>query len=108
MLKGLLNAQDASGAAVAVAERQFLAAVKHPNIVNVYNFVQRGAEGYIVMEFVRGRTLRAIRKERGPLPPAEAIAYIHRILGAFGYLHRQEPPLILLRFQTRERHVRGR
>ena len=23
---------------------------------------------------------------RGPLPPAEAIAYVHRILGAFAYL----------------------
>ncbi len=88
VLKGLLNTQDESAASVAVAERQFLAAVKHPNIVGIYNFVQSGTEGFIVMEYVSGKTLKQIRQERGPLPVAEAIAYIHRILPAFSYLHR--------------------
>lgn len=87
VLKGLLNSEDASSAAVAVAERQFLAAVKHPNIVGVYNFVHHNREGFIVMEYVGGKTLKDIRKERGPLPVPEAIAYIHRILSAFAYLH---------------------
>lgn len=87
VLKGLLNTEDASSAAVAVAERQFLAAVKHPNIVGIYNFVNHGSEGFIIMEYVGGKTLREIRKSRGPLPVAEAIAYIHRILSAFAYLH---------------------
>jgi serine/threonine-protein kinase PknG len=87
VLKGLLNTEDASSAAVAVAERKFLAAVKHPNIVGIYNFVNHGSEGFIVMEYVGGKTLKEIRKSRGPLPVQEAIAYIHRILGAFGYLH---------------------
>ena len=88
VLKGLLNANDEASAAAAVAERQFLAAVKHPNIVGIYNFVQRGNEGFIVMEYVSGKTLKQIRQERGPLPVAEGIAYIHRILPAFEYLHR--------------------
>jgi serine/threonine-protein kinase PknG len=89
VLKGLLNAEDEASAAVAVAERQFLASVKHPNIVGIYNFVRYGSEGYIVMEYVGGKTIKQLRKERGPLPVAEAIAYIHRILGAFAYLHGQ-------------------
>lgn len=87
VLKGLLNTEDESSAAVAVAERQFLAAVKHSNIVGIYNFVKHGTEGFIVMEYVGGKTLREIRKSRGPLPVSEAIAYIHRILSAFAYLH---------------------
>jgi serine/threonine-protein kinase PknG len=87
VLKGLLNVHDPSSAAAAVAERQFLASVKHPNVVGIYNFVQQGNEGFIVMEYVGGKTLRQIRQERGPLPPAEAVAYIHRILSAFSYLH---------------------
>ncbi len=87
VLKGLLNTEDASSAAVAVAERQFLAAVKHPNIVGIYNFVNHGSEGFIVMEYVGGKTLKEIRKSRGPLPVDEAIAYIHRVLSAFDYLH---------------------
>jgi serine/threonine-protein kinase PknG len=87
VLKGLLNTEDASSAAVAVAERQFLASVKHANIVGIYNFVKYGSEGFIVMEYVGGQTLKEIRKSRGRLPIAEAIAYIHRILSAFSYLH---------------------
>ena len=87
VLKGLLNSEDAASAAVALAERQFLAALKHPNIVGIYNFVTHDAEGYIVMEYVGGKTLKEIRKERGKLPVSEAIAYIHRVLGSFAYLH---------------------
>ncbi len=89
VLKGLLNTHDPASAAAALAERQFLAAVKHPNIVGIYNFVQQGSEGFIVMEYIGGKTLKQIRQERGPLPPAEAIAYVHRILQAFAYLHQQ-------------------
>jgi serine/threonine-protein kinase PknG len=87
VLKGLLNTEDASSAAVAIAERQFLAAVKHPNILGIYNFVNHGSEGFIIMEYIGGKTLKEIRQSRGPLPVAEAIAYIHRILSAFSYLH---------------------
>jgi len=89
VLKGLLNTEDEASAAVAVAERKFLASVKHANIVGIYNFVKHGSEGFIVMEYVGGKTLKEIRKSRGKLPIGEAIAYIHRILSAFGYLHSQ-------------------
>lgn len=89
VLKGLLNAKDEESALAAIAERQYLAAVKHPKIVGIYDFVNHGAEGYIIMEYVGGRTLSSLRKERGPLPVEEAIAYIMGILPAFSYLHEQ-------------------
>lgn len=89
ILKGLLNAKDEASAAAAVSERQFLAAVKHPKIVGIYDFLQYNNTGYIVMEFVGGRTISSIRKERGPLPVEEAISYILGILPAFSYLHQQ-------------------
>ena len=69
VLKGLLNTTDESAAAAAVAERQFLAAVKHPNIVGIYNFVTRGTEGFIVMEYVNGTSVKTLRKERGRCRP---------------------------------------
>ncbi|MGA2127723.1 MAG: tetratricopeptide repeat protein [Xanthobacteraceae bacterium] len=89
VLKGLLNAKDEAAAAAAVAERQFLAAVKNPRIVGIHNFVTHGAEGFIVMEYVGGRTIKSLRKERGPLPVPEAIAYILGVLPALAYLHSQ-------------------
>jgi serine/threonine-protein kinase PknG len=103
VLKGLLNTQDEASATAALQEREFLSAVKHANIVSVYNFVTHGSDGFIVMEYVGGKTLNDLRKQRGPLPPAEAIAYIHRILSAFAYLHDREmvycdfkPPNVML------------
>lgn len=95
VLKGLLNEDDPDAAASAVAERQFLAQIEHPNIVNIYNFVTHLGRGYIVMGFVGGASLNAKLKDRrkandgrpDPLPVAEAIAYMIGILPAFEYLH---------------------
>lgn len=90
ILKGLLNAKDPNMIAVAVKEREFLAAVKHPSIVGIYDFVTQGDQGFIVMEFVNGKTLMKLRKEKGgPLPVAEAISYVVELLPAFGYLDEQ-------------------
>jgi serine/threonine-protein kinase PknG len=93
VLKGLLNSGDAEAMAVAKAEVLALAEVQHPNIVQIYNFVQHPDStgvpvGYIVMEFVGGTSLKQIRKALGaPLPPYQAVAYIVEIIPALGYLH---------------------
>jgi serine/threonine-protein kinase PknG len=97
VLKGLLNTGDADAMAAAVAERQFLAAVDHPNIVRIYNFVQHTdphsgeTAGYIVMEYIGGRSLRQIlldeRKAGRSVPVEHALAYAIEVLRAFGYLH---------------------
>jgi serine/threonine-protein kinase PknG len=92
VLKGMLNTQDAEAMAAALAERQFLARVEHPNVVRIYNFVQHEGAGYIVMEYVGGRTLADVVADRdgaglGPLPLEQAIAYVLGILPAFRYLH---------------------
>ncbi len=97
VLKGLLNAGDADAMAAAVAERQFLAEVEHPNIVRIYNFVQHAdrrtgeSAGYIVMEYVGGKSLKEIlldaRASDGSVPVAHALAYAIEVLPALGYLH---------------------
>jgi serine/threonine-protein kinase PknG len=97
VLKGLLNSGDADAYAAAVAERQFLAQVEHPLIVEIFNFVSHDGAGYTVMEYVGGTSLKAILKDRmaanrgryDPLPIDQAIAYLVEILPAFGYLHDQ-------------------
>ncbi len=100
VLKGLLNTGDKDAMAVAIAERQFLAQVEHPLIVEIYNFVTHTSAdgesaGYIVMEFVGGVSLKQILKNRmrangevfDPLPVDQALAYILEVLPAFSYLH---------------------
>jgi serine/threonine-protein kinase PknG len=95
VLKGLLDAGDEAAMRVAVAERQFLAELSHPNIVGIFNFVTDRGAGYIVMEYVGGRSLKqmlgARRAANGgkpdPMPVHEALAFILAILPAFSYLH---------------------
>ena len=114
VLKGLLNSGDADAQEAALAERRFLAEVEHPSIVDVYNFVQHADRitgepaGYIVMEYVGGKSLKQILQERrqaghtghagpggqtaepGPsLPLPVALAYAIEVLPALGYLHSQ-------------------
>jgi serine/threonine-protein kinase PknG len=59
VLKGLLNTGDKDALAVAIVEKQFLAQVEHPLIVEIYNFVTHDDAGYIVMEYVGGTSLKA-------------------------------------------------
>lgn len=99
VLKGLLNSSDSEAQAVAVAERQFLASVNHPGIVKIYNFVEHINDyddrfGYIVMEYIGGRTLKQITSDdddpdghTGLLPVEHAMSYMLEVLPAVGYLH---------------------
>ncbi|MFA1539445.1 tetratricopeptide repeat protein [Actinomadura monticuli] len=95
VLKGLLDSGDADAMAAAAAERAYLAEVEHPNIVKIYNFVQHDGDGYIVMEYVGGESVKDIllRQPQPPgerhLPLAQAIAYGLESLRAFEYLHAQ-------------------
>lgn len=58
VLKGLLNSGDRDAYEAAVAEREFLAEVEHPLIVEIYNFARHQGAGYTVMEYVGGRSSR--------------------------------------------------
>ncbi len=92
VLKGLLDSGDNSAMAAALAEKRFLTEVRHANIVRIYNFVQHGGAGYIVMEYIGGESLKELRLRHraetgGPLPVAQAIAYVLGILPALAHLH---------------------
>ena len=97
VLKGLLNTGDADAAAAAHVERDALAEVRHPNIVQIHNFVDYASpvDGelteYIVMDYVGGKSLKQIRLEAraagGAVPLEHALAYMIEILPALGYLH---------------------
>jgi serine/threonine-protein kinase PknG len=100
VLKGLLDTGDEDALAAAVSERRFLAEIEHPNIVRIYNFVEHldqrtgTLDGYIVMEYVGGKSLKEIANDRRtadgrrePLPVEQAIAYGIEALEALGHLH---------------------
>jgi serine/threonine-protein kinase PknG len=106
VLKGLLNSKDPGLIAQATQEREYLAAVKHPNIVGIHDFAIHDREGFIVMEYVSGTTLLGLRKQRGgPMPPREAISYLLQILPAFQYL--EQRGLVYCDFKPENAMVEG-
>jgi serine/threonine-protein kinase PknG len=87
VIKGLLSEDDPELVEQSIKEREFLAAIKHANIVSIYDFLTIGTQGYIVMEYVQGKTLDQIIEEQGrPFAAPDAIQYILGILPAFTYL----------------------
>ena len=95
VLKGMLNTGDPDALAATIGEQRFLARVEHPLIVEIFNFVTHQDAGYIVMEYVGGRSLKQLLKQRmvangdqaDPLPVEWSLAFLIEILPAFGYLH---------------------
>ena len=81
--------------AAALAERRFLAEVEHPNIVKIHNFVEHHGDGYIVMEYVDGVSLKRHARERrdanggrpDPLPGRAGHRFLPRVLPALAHLH---------------------
>jgi len=69
-------------------EAKRAAAVTHPNIVTVYDEGQDGTDAFIVMEYVRGKTLRDVVASRGALPPAETSALVSQVAAALDATHR--------------------
>ncbi|HEU5288628.1 MAG TPA: protein kinase, partial [Candidatus Limnocylindria bacterium] len=68
-------------------EARRAAAVAHPNVVTVFDEGRDGEDSFMVMEFVRGKTLRDMIAERGPLPAHEAARIVAQIAAALDAAH---------------------
>lgn len=69
-------------------EAKAVAKLRHPNIVEVFDVSSEGdQEQYLVVEFVRGETLRRILQKRGALPPEIGAAIVMELLGALSHAH---------------------
>ncbi|MFY1699081.1 protein kinase domain-containing protein [Solwaraspora sp. WMMA2101] len=69
-------------------EAKTIARLTHPNVVAVYDQGVHEGLPYLVMEYVRGRTLRDVLAERRRLNPGEALAILDQMLAAIGAAHR--------------------
>lgn len=69
------------------AEAVTVAKLNHAGIATLYSFQQNGDEFLMIMEYVPGKTLEAIERERGVLPVPLALPIFLRILEAIGPAH---------------------
>lgn len=70
-----------------VREAKMLATLHHPNIVEVLDVFDENNTSYMVMTFVKGKSLQQIVETRGKLPYPETVNYIAQITNAVGYIH---------------------
>src|SRR3954470_4371691 len=75
-------------------EMQILAHLEHPNIVRSLASTEVSGELVMVLEYLDGRTLRAVINAEGRLPWAESIRIAASIASALAAAHGQEPAII--------------
>lgn len=67
-------------------EARSASALNHPNVITIYDVGREGAVHYMAMEFVEGRTLRAILAD-GPLPLAQTLQIVSQVTKGLAKAH---------------------
>ena len=80
-------ARDADFVARFIGEAKSVARLSHPNIVQVFDQGSDGQFLYLSMEYVPGRTLRSLLRERGWLPWSEALEVMDPTLAGLSAAH---------------------
>ena len=65
------------------------AGLRHQNIVVVHDVGEQNGLYYIVMEYLRGRTLKQLVEQEGALPPARTAGIVGQVARALDYAHQQ-------------------
>ncbi len=73
-------------------EARLAAQLDHPNVVRTFQYAQTNGLHYLVMEYLEGETLDTVLRERGKLPPPEAVRLAY--LTALGLQHIHEKGLV--------------
>jgi protein kinase-like protein len=67
-------------------EAQAIAKLRHPNIVDVYDFGEHNGTPYMIVEYIPGGSL-ADRMKHGPLDAAAALRHLRGIAAGLDYAH---------------------
>ncbi|MDP3305426.1 MAG: Stk1 family PASTA domain-containing Ser/Thr kinase [Erysipelotrichaceae bacterium] len=63
--------------------------LNHPNIVEIYDVGEEAGKHFIVMEVVRGKTLKQLISQRGAMEKEEALAIMKQLIVAVSEAHRK-------------------
>ncbi len=100
-VKRLYSVDGETPAGKVMQEARHLAALQHPNIVTVYDYIEDHGDLLVVMELLQGRTLQEIA-EKAPLTEEDFIKFMEDVLEGLiaahdiGMLHRDIKPSNLM------------
>src|SRR6266705_2709130 len=86
-IKELTQSADPVALKRFLQEAQVMARTSHPNLVQVHDMELQGNINYLVLEFIRGRSLRDWMNQ-SEIPPPQVFAVMHGVLQALDYAHR--------------------
>jgi serine/threonine-protein kinase len=87
-------ARSEQGRRLFLNEMQILAHLEHPNVVRSLASTEVDGELVMVLEYLDGRTLRAVLNAEGRMAWGDAIRVVAAIAGGLAAAHGQEPPII--------------
>lgn len=70
-------------------EARAIAALNHPNVVQIFDVGKEGENYYYTMELVDGISLEEIVQKREPMPIKRAVSIISSVARALAYTHRR-------------------
>lgn len=68
-------------------EAQTAAGFTHPNIIDIYDVGEEAGTPYIVMEYIRGETLKSIIEQEGPFDADDVASLLEQVGAALDYAH---------------------
>ena len=83
----MAHADYQSAKAKFLEEARVLAQFQHPGIVHVYASFEENNTAYMVMEYLKGKTLCGVLEDRGPLPEGDAVDSIAKVGEALAVVH---------------------
>jgi serine/threonine-protein kinase len=75
-------------------EAYTLRRLRHPGIPRFYKYFWQEGRKYLLMEMLHGEDLEHYVYKHGPIPVAQAVAYMIQLCDILQYIHTQDPPII--------------
>ncbi|HEY7513120.1 MAG TPA: protein kinase, partial [Vicinamibacteria bacterium] len=110
-LKTIRGASDAESIQRFKHELVLARKVTHKNVVRIYDLGEAEGTKYFTMEYIEGTSLKDFIRERGKVPPAEAVAIARQVLGGLreahdqGVVHRDLKPQNIMVDAARQAHL---
>jgi len=70
-----------------VIEAKTVAALHHPNVVDIYAIAEEGSDVFLIFEYVDGKTVHELVQLNGRLPLKQAASVVRSVAGALDYAH---------------------
>ena len=76
------------------SETDILKDLKHPNLPQLYDFIDDPSGIYTVIEYIPGKSFAALLKEGKKFTQQQIIYWAEQLSSALAYLHSQNPPVL--------------